>query len=718
MKTHIHPIAFDRGSVRTVDAQGFLHVPGCNISKACVNPYFGAEIPDYEQLGLQRDKVYYLLRDPKELEKAASTFNNLPLMDDHVAVSVDGLEDPEVKDRIVGSTGTSARFEDPYLINDLVIWTAKGIDGVMSKAQTQLSCAYRYKLDMTPGTFEGQPYDGRMYDLVGNHVALVDEGRAGPDVIVKDKKPSGIDKLRVQVDMRNVVKLVTDALAPVKKALDMDDDDEIDSIVDALTELKARVTKLKSGVTADEDDAKALDDCTSAIDLAVHHLLDIKEDEDEASLDANPEGINQYSGGGGGKSSPKELRTLSNRAIVASGTANATRGGKTGDAHAKAAEAHKAAAASARSVGSPTFEKYHNEHAAYHARMASRNAHDANPEGINQYNGAASHADKVGKAAGKPGGPSHKDAQAAHQRAAVAANKAGNSSATSTHLRVAAAHGALHSDPSNTTAKATLAGHYGKGGDANPEGINQYTGGLGAKAAEHSAKAANHEKRVSELTQKARSGGISKSEMGKLNAHRAAASAHREAAGNYKYAANNPKEGSGRAEQQHYLKGWSNAANHASEIAGDAALATDKIVHMPGHKDSSGKAAPWVIKSETTGGVIWSGGSKEDAVANLKRIEGHKQHANDEGGGVTCDVAEREDVSPKEGKSKYGNVKFADMKNKKYPLDTPDHVRSAASYWGRAKNRNMYSEEDQTTITNNIEAAKKKFKIGEYAESK
>ena len=85
---------------------------------------------------------------------------------------------------------------------------------------------------------------------------------------------------------------------------------------------------------------------------------------------------------------------------------------------------------------------------------------------------------------------------------------------------------------------------------------------------------------------------------------------------------------------------------------------------------------------------------------------------------MTCDIEEREDVSPKSGKSAYGNVKFADQKNKKYPIDTPEHVRAAATYWGQAKNKSQYSKEDQDTITNHINAAKKKFKIGEFAESK
>jgi phage I-like protein len=75
-------------------------------------------------------------------------------------------------------------------------------------------------------------------------------------------------------------------------------------------------------------------------------------------------------------------------------------------------------------------------------------------------------------------------------------------------------------------------------------------------------------------------------------------------------------------------------------------------------------------------------------------------------------IAKRKDTSPEEGKSKYGDVKYADEKNKKYPLDTEKHVRAALSYWGMPKNRAKYSSEDQKTIGGKIRAAAKKFGIG------
>lgn len=180
----MRPFAFDK-SVRRIDADGRLHVELTNISKATVNPYRGDEIPNSQALGLDPNKVYMLLRDPKELEKAAPTFNGIPLLSVHIQVSA---KNPE-KDSVVGTTGTDAVFEAPYLKNSLSIWDAQAIAGVETKEQCEISCAYRYVADMTPGEYEGASYDGVMREIVGNHVALVDVGRAGPDVLVADRDP-------------------------------------------------------------------------------------------------------------------------------------------------------------------------------------------------------------------------------------------------------------------------------------------------------------------------------------------------------------------------------------------------------------------------------------------------------------------------------------------------------------------------------------------------
>lgn len=179
--------AFDRASVRSYDADGMLHVSSTPISKANVCVYYGKEIPDAEKLGLIPDKAYRLLRDPEELRKAAPTFNNKPVLNKHLPFTV--VNPP--KESIVGSTGTDARFELPYLYNSMGIHDLDSIMGVETERQKEISSSYRYRLDLTPGVYEGEAYDGVMRDIVCNHVAIVPSGRAGPDVFVYDSKPTG-----------------------------------------------------------------------------------------------------------------------------------------------------------------------------------------------------------------------------------------------------------------------------------------------------------------------------------------------------------------------------------------------------------------------------------------------------------------------------------------------------------------------------------------------
>lgn len=179
-------LAFDRGTVRTFDADGRMHVPSCRISKANVCPYYGREIPLYKTLGLDPNKVYRLYRDPEELKLAADSFRNLQLLMVHAKVTA---KNPK-SEVTVGTVG-NVSFDGEYLVSDrLTVWDADGITLVESEEARALSSSYHYRADMTPGsTPTGVAYDGVMRDIRGNHVALVPKGRAGSDVVVNDALP-------------------------------------------------------------------------------------------------------------------------------------------------------------------------------------------------------------------------------------------------------------------------------------------------------------------------------------------------------------------------------------------------------------------------------------------------------------------------------------------------------------------------------------------------
>jgi hypothetical protein len=74
-------------------------------------------------------------------------------------------------------------------------------------------------------------------------------------------------------------------------------------------------------------------------------------------------------------------------------------------------------------------------------------------------------------------------------------------------------------------------------------------------------------------------------------------------------------------------------------------------------------------------------------------------------------IQRRKDVYPVRGKHEYGNVKFADPVNNKYPIDTAKHIRAAWSYINHPRDAAKYSKEEVAKIKRRIKAAAKKAGI-------
>ncbi len=68
-------------------------------------------------------------------------------------------------------------------------------------------------------------------------------------------------------------------------------------------------------------------------------------------------------------------------------------------------------------------------------------------------------------------------------------------------------------------------------------------------------------------------------------------------------------------------------------------------------------------------------------------------------------ISKRKDISPKSGEHKYGDVKFADPTNKKYPIDTEEHIRAAWNYINHAGNAAKYSSSEVRAIKSRIVSA-------------
>jgi uncharacterized protein DUF6582 len=74
-------------------------------------------------------------------------------------------------------------------------------------------------------------------------------------------------------------------------------------------------------------------------------------------------------------------------------------------------------------------------------------------------------------------------------------------------------------------------------------------------------------------------------------------------------------------------------------------------------------------------------------------------------------IHRRNDTSPERGEHEYGDVTFADPVNKKYPVDTPEHVRAAWGYINHKDNAAKYSADEVKTIKRRIQRAAKKHGV-------
>ena len=185
-------------SAKRYDDNGWAEIKGNPISKVGVFPYSGAQIghPD-----LDPDKIYMVYRPETELssEDTLNSFRLLPFTDEHAMLgsSADGLM-PAEKKGIHGTIGEDVYFEDGYLKANLKIFSEE-VNDLIKNGKKELSIGYRCMYDIQSGVYDGQPYDAIQRQIRGNHVALVEEGRSGPDVAVLDRLTFTFDSKDIEM---------------------------------------------------------------------------------------------------------------------------------------------------------------------------------------------------------------------------------------------------------------------------------------------------------------------------------------------------------------------------------------------------------------------------------------------------------------------------------------------------------------------------------------
>lgn len=172
-------------TARRTDKNGWIEIRKNPISRVGVFPYSGKAIG-----GPDPNKTYMVFRPPEELGSQATmdSFRLMPLIDDHGAGLLGPSEigyKPAEEKGVHGCLGEEMAFDGRTLYAPVKIWSER-LPKQIKAGKRELSAAFRCKYDWTPGVFEGVAYDCVQRTMRGNHVALVDKGRMGPEVAVMD----------------------------------------------------------------------------------------------------------------------------------------------------------------------------------------------------------------------------------------------------------------------------------------------------------------------------------------------------------------------------------------------------------------------------------------------------------------------------------------------------------------------------------------------------
>lgn len=145
------------------------------------------------------------LRLPQHVfdSRALASFHMVPLTNDHPdeALTADNTAKYQR-----GSIGSDVRREGDFVRVSGLVTDAALVTAIMA-GKTELSCGYDCELVPTAGEWNGIKYDAVQTNIRGNHIAVVDRGRAGPSarinmdaaIMVSDKGDGAMEMVKIKI---------------------------------------------------------------------------------------------------------------------------------------------------------------------------------------------------------------------------------------------------------------------------------------------------------------------------------------------------------------------------------------------------------------------------------------------------------------------------------------------------------------------------------------
>jgi hypothetical protein len=233
--------------------EGFLKVPA-RISRTGIQEYLAVEMGLTDKDPKEIVRVYRP-EDEVFTDESLISFANKPVTNNHPPELVNSRNSRQYS---VGMSGPEVTRDGMFAKTVLHVTDEDAIKNIES-GKVELSNGYTADIEWTPGvTPDGEQYDAIQRNIKGNHIAIVERGRAGPACRVADNLPT-----------------LGDEVTMAKITIDGVDFEVSDQAAQAVGKLQARLKDAEMETQEKDEDLKKKED-----------EMEAKEKESKATNDA------------------------------------------------------------------------------------------------------------------------------------------------------------------------------------------------------------------------------------------------------------------------------------------------------------------------------------------------------------------------------------------------------------------------------------------------
>lgn len=218
--------------------EGFLKVPA-RISRTGIQEYLAVEMGLTDRDSTDVIRVY---RPEEEVfnDNSLQSFANKPVTNNHPPELVNPSNSKQYS---VGMSGPEIARDGMFAKTVLHVTDGDAIKNIES-GKVELSNGYTADIEWTSGvTPDGEQYDAIQRNIKGNHIAIVERGRAGPACRVADNLP-----------------MTGDTVTMAKITIDGVDFEVSDQAAQAVGKLQARVSDAEKEAQKKADEVEAKED--------------------------------------------------------------------------------------------------------------------------------------------------------------------------------------------------------------------------------------------------------------------------------------------------------------------------------------------------------------------------------------------------------------------------------------------------------------------------